>query len=507
MIIKHSFSVALSVVFVFCLVGGAIAEDFDPLLHPKANDYQEWTATWHHQDLGGLAPTVSFTDDSQSELACVHGTGDSMIWTGMYLGSQALRYMITKDPDAHDEMAIIIKYMHDAMAITGTRGYLPRYAGHDYMPYNCGYQGEGHDWKNQGVGQWEGYFWVDHTSRDQYSGYMWGMSLAYEALADGSKDDEGLRDVIREAMIDIIWMLEGNLWNITDQNGEYTGNNAAWIAPGGKRLAWVLTAASIIDEPYYWELLDREFEKIIPILALDASGFLNRYTEYFGNNLRHLDFQAIFRLWPDKKRLEQIWEVWLKRTRPWVANTNNAWYDAVHITGCVRLGACSDEEIGAVAADVQRALTEYWDPPSHARMTYPPELPLDPLSVWLSELDLPEILPDIHPQTLQAHRVKDRCWDDMIWQRSPFSISCGQRPEDLKIVCSGMPYLVAYWMGVYTGLLDGGGPYVDTDFGDPDDDDYSSDDDQPSPGDEPEPEDDDQSEPDVNENSSTGCGC
>ena len=483
---KAIVSCCVSTILLLAVAPAAGAQDFDPFLAERAVAYQEWVETWHTGDMGGLTASVRFTDEGREEIQCVLHQGDSMIWTGMYLGSQALRYRATRDGAALSEVLRIVGYLHFAMGITDTLGYLPRYAGHDVHPWNCGY-GDGHGWKVHGAGEWEGCYWVDHTSRDQYSGWMWGMALAYEALDGDSPEEIAARAAIRQDMRDVIRMLAENEWHITDQNGEWTGNNAHWIGPM-KRLAWLVTAASVVDEAYYWYLLDQQYAECRPFLVADISAFYNRYDEYYGNNLRHLDFQAVFRLWPDRERLEDLYDLWLRHNRRWVANTHNAWFDAVHVTGCRRLDACDPGETAAIAEDIRHGLSVFWEPPNVQRRVACRELPLDPFSVWMDEFlrNHPEMegIIDISPQTAEAHEVDDRCWTDMLWQSPPFHISCGG-VDDPTFVGSGFDYLVAYWMGVYYGLLPGGGPYGDDDLTGDDwaDDDFTEDDDLPEPDD------------------------
>ncbi len=446
----------------------------DPLLQGRADAYQGGIENWWFTgDMGGLTTVSSWTDDTYTTLVCLQNQGDSMIWTGMYLGSQALRYLITGDADALSETQRIVTYMHNAMLVTQTLGYIPRYFGHDVWPWNCN-NPDGSDWKVKGTGDWDGYYWVHQTSRDQYSGYWWGMTLAYEALAG---QDEEKRGWIRQDFADIIQMLVTNSWNITDENGQYTGNHAAWVG-GVMRLAWLVQAAHVIDEQYYWDLLDDQFDKNKIILPIDTNSFFNRYDEFFGNNLRHLAFQSMFRLWPDRERLQFLYDTWQKQNRPWTKNIHNPFFDAVHITGCRRLGECDGDELASIQADALNTLGRYWDPPDYIRGVTCSDQPLDPFSVWMNDfLDkYPALrqLIDVHPQTEDGRELDDRPWTDMYWQSGDVFIASCATGDDKAQIGAGFDYLVAYWMGVYYATLPGDGPYGDDD---PTDDDTMVDDD------------------------------
>ncbi|MCZ7585025.1 MAG: hypothetical protein M5R36_17800 [Deltaproteobacteria bacterium] len=291
-------------------------------LQAKADAFQEFAEDWHGTGLGALTGALTFTNDQYEEIACVHHQGDSTIWTGEYLGAQAFRYMVTQDAGARDEILRVAEYLHITLAITDTLGYVARWAGPNEPPWDCGMP-DGHGWKILGTGEWDGYYWVDHTSRDQYSGWWMGLTLAYDALAnDPSAEAVAMRQQIREDFTDVIDMLVLNSWHITDQNGQWTGNGAHWVA-AIMRLSWISMANHVTEDEDMRTLLDRQYDLNLGLLSIDTFSGLNRYMEYFGNNLRHLAYLAMFRVWPDRERLEHLWEVWEATNRPWVKETHN----------------------------------------------------------------------------------------------------------------------------------------------------------------------------------------
>ena len=446
------------------------AQTFDPELQAKADDYQDYIDTWVITPLGALTGAVTFTDASRSEISCLNYQGDSMIWSGEYLGSQALRYRITGDEGARQNIIDMVQYMQSAHDITGTPGYIGRFAGPDEMPWNCNVKstgGKGPE-KVLGTGEWEGYYWIDETSRDQYSGYMFGMVQAYDAI-----DDEPTKEIIRNAMAEIVEMLTNNRWNITDQNGEYTGNGAAYVGPL-MRLGWLVIAAHVLDDEYYWNLLDEQYVAMKPFLAVDIWSGYNRYREFFGNNLRYLTLQSIFRLWPDRVRLQEIWDLHQRWNRPSTKEILNPFFDAVHVGGCLRLGNCDETEMEQIAADNLKVLQDFWEAPNYRRPVVCSDQPLDPFSVWADQFlhNIPwlEDLINIDPQTAEARELQDRPWTDMYWQSGDvFAVSCSGY-EDQTFVGSGFDYVLGYWLNVFYGILPGDGPYGDDDLDDDDDD-------------------------------------
>ena len=509
---KHVFAMLL-VFMLFSILAAAPAgaEPVDPVLQAKADGYQDHLELWHTPGLGALL-SIQFTDAQRTEMFCGRYQGDSTIWTGMYLASQAIRYKVTQDPDARAEVLRTAAYLHNIMKITETPGYIARFAGPYADEFNCDI-GDDNSWKVFGQGEWDGYYWIDHTSRDQYNGWWFGLAWAYDAV-----DDPDMRATIRDDFTAVIQMLEDNFWNITDQNGEYTGNHAAWVGPT-TRLAWIVITAHVTQDPYYLDLLDVQYEKMRPFLWIDLWSFYNRYDQYYGNNLRHLGFQSIFRLWPDRARLSDLWDIWQSANRPWVADTLNPWFDTVHVSGCRRLDTCDPVEVESIAQDIDLILGQYWDPPSYKREIVCSEQPLDPFSVFMNWLGdkIPwfRSLIDIKPQTKDARELIDRHWTDMYWQSGGvFEASC-HTTEDPTFVGPGMDYLLAYYIAMYYGLLPGPGPlddggFVDDPNDDDDDDDTGDDDDDAGDDDDTTENDDDDDVPPDSTGQDTeeeGCGC
>jgi hypothetical protein len=476
---RSRFLIAALLVAVFALP--AVAEEPDPVLHAKALGYADYIHDWASNGFGpsgewdsiGGVCEQEYTDDTLTELYRLRGSGDSTIWTGMYLASQALRYMATQEPAARDEVLRMAAYAHHVKAVTQTPGYVARFVALDELPWNREYEG-GSDAKILGEGEYEGYFWVDNTSRDQYTGWWLGLSLAYEAV-----DDEDMRAQIRADFKDVIDTLVSNNWRIADQYGIFDGNGAAFILPT-LRLSWTLQAASVGADPDYWQLFDELWDQWAWYLWIDNFSWLNTYGQYFGLNLNHNTFLPLFRLIPDRQRFDDLWAMWTWSVRKWVDWTHNAWYDSVYLAACHRGGYCDQDEIDAIAADVTNTLTVFVPAPNQARNVTPPELELDPFSVFMADLQeqypFIEDLFRISVRTKEPHDFENRCWSDMIWQRTPYHVSCGGTHEPTR-VGPGTDFSIAYWTAYYYGAVPGDGPFGDDDLTEPGDDDDDDDDD------------------------------
>ena len=486
---KFRVTMILLATLMFLGRASAFAEDLDPYLHQKAADYTDWLIRWHSTGLGGVSD-VLFTDETRTEILRTWGAGDSGDWTGTYLVAQAIRYVITGEQEARSEVLRIADYLHVLREITGDPGYLARYAAPDEPPWNVEYQGS--DNKHPGGGEYEGCFWIGENVRDKYITWFWGLSWAYEAV-----DDPQMRATIRQDFRGMITTLQANDWMIIDPWGRM---HAAARIMADIRLSILVQAARVLDEPEFRRLLDEQYERVEDGLWLSTFAFFNRYSEYYAFINNYSNMQPLFRHWPDRERLEHIFNVWKINVRQWSGDGHNPFFDAVYYQACLRLDACPQYELTLIEADAYQSLVEMYEAPNYQReVACRDDLPLDPFSVWadrfLRDHPLLEGLIDIDPQTAVPHEVGDRCWASVLWERSPYHLEC-DREENPAHVAHGVDYLIAYWLGVYYGILPGDGPYGDDDLADDDDDDMGDDD-----------ESDDDDDAAAGDDDEDGCGC
>ena len=460
----------LLLIFVLILAGFSVAHaaDFDPYLHQKAEDYTDWLIQWHSSGLGGVSD-VLFTDETRTEMLRTWGGGDSTDWTATYLVSQAVRYLVTGEPQARDEVIRIAEYLHVVHDITGDPGYLARYAGPNEPPWNV----EHGDCSNgvncyEGEGDYEGDFWIGHQSRDKYMHWYWALTWAWLAV-----DDPDMRATIQEDFVSVLETLIANNWTIVDPWGDTWP--AAEIGPD-LRLAFLLQTATVTGDPKWWAELDAEYERDKYYMWVSTIAFFNKYFDYYAFINSQAVWQPIFMLWPDRPRLEHLVNIWHTNNRKHTANTHNPFFDAIYVQACNRLGGCPQDELDYIEQDAYVSLVDMNEAPNYQRKVTCTDLPLDPFSVWadnfLAQFPWVEQLTgfDIDPQTADAHEVWDRCWASVLWERSPYHITC-DKGDDPAHVTHGMDYLIAYWLGVYYGFVDGDGPYGDDDLTDDDDDD------------------------------------
>lgn len=461
----------LIVVFVFVIcIGFGLADE----LEDKAAAFELWFNTYHVTPYGGTG-YVYFTAPDSFDISS-YSVSDSTIWTGTYLAAEALRYGATGDPEAKENAIRTVNALDTHLKITQVPGFIARFAAPDIAPYNTSYIG--HDRYVAGTGEWAGSFWINNTSRDQYSGWFFGMSLAYDLI-----DDEDTRDLIREDVTAVIENLREHNWWIFGEEGHPT--DAGPHALSTFRLAWLAAAVNIIDTPEIRDLYDEIFERDKGSFALSNFSTMNKYYQYYGFNLSHLNFFTLLRNERNPQRRAFYLQAFHIMIWNLVAHTHNVFFDGIYLANCERAGECRD--YNETLADVQAQLFDFQDPPVREVPLEIPDWPLDPFSVFMSDLidqlDIRDFL-DIEYQTLDPRPVMYRCPRSFMWQKTPYNLIC--EGGDGTEVYPGIDYLLAYWLGRYYDLIPPGNenaPYwppdetIDDDDDDDDNDDDNNDDD------------------------------
>ena len=461
---------ALVTIFFFILTGIAVSDE----LEDRAIDHDDWANTYHFNPYGGVG--YVYFEAPESDVIHRYAFSDSTIWTGTYLAAEAFRYAVTKDAQAKQNALRTIYALDAHLQVTQVPGFIARCVAPDEPPYNTAYIG--HSRYVEGTGDWEGSFWINNTSRDQYSGWFYGLSIAYDLI-----DDEQARQMIREDVSEVIYALRDNWWYILGENGMPT-DAGPHVLPTF-RLAWLAAAVHILDTPEIKQLYLEQYEQNKYTFKLSNISGMNKYYQYYGFNLSHLNFNTLLRNETDPERRAFYLDVYHQMIWRFVSHTHNVFFDAFYLANCERAGGCFDYD--QTLADVQVQLFDFQDPPVREVPKAIPDWELDPFSVFMSDLiDLLGIrnLLDIEYQTLEPRPVQYRCPRSFMWQKTPYNLDCpgGDGTE----VYPGIDYMLAYWMGRYYDLIDPGNPNgiywpgdedVDDDDDDDDDDDNDDNDD------------------------------
>ena len=422
----------------------------------KAEEYDDWHLAWHQPDHGSCIHAF-FTDDNYTEISGYHGLGDSTIWTGTYLGSQSLRYWVTGEAQAKQNAIDKVHTLSGHLHVTGRTGFISRFWGSQSM---LNYYG-GLSWcQNEprchlvDTGPYTGDFWIGETSRDQYTGWFYGMALAYDLI-----DDEPTRDIIRDDVAEVLDELINNYFWILDEAGLPTDAAPNVLPP--MQLSWLTIGYHITGLDWIkTELKKRLLDSNRISIQLNSIAFFNRYSAYFGNNLAHTNWYNLLRLGkeyfsrPDYNFLLSVFE---DQVHTFTRLSHNPWFTAIFMgQGDYTPGLPNDSYKTQVEEDLEdfrpAPLGEYYVPEKD-----PANYTLDPVSVFLTDLQadwpfLTKIFGTAHYQALEPFTVDQYCPAGFMFQWSPYNIrECGA--DNPTKVHSGHDFLAAYWMASYHKVI------------------------------------------------------
>lgn len=445
-------------------------------LHRAALDYDRFFQDKLKPNPHGGLVNVIFEKHSTTNPQSYDDQQDSAIWTGTYLAAEAFRYASTQDPEEKREA---LENARGAAAtldlflkVTGENKLLARFAGpldqtslylHDWQPGKC--QGvktvdqAGKCCKESDCFQSEtdgSLFWLGGTSRDQYTGWFFGMGIAYRLI-----DHPDLRQMIRDDMRTLITALKHENWIIRAPD---EGITSGLVEPM-EQLTWLLIAADVLGaEGCAW--YEERVREVWPVLGSSIENdfnVTNLYMQYYGFNLAFLNFYNLIHLEPNPNRRQFYLDSLMKHTYKYVEGTENVFFD--YITQAV------GGTVPAGTLDQDRDALSYFLPgPAPTSLVVPPQSKLSKVSIDLHHLDK-----KIQPQAEAPYPLAQRCQQDFMWQQTPYAICCfpipsGQTswiPSEYQAICNGLnpfsttthtyfpraDFLVAYWMGRYHGFL------------------------------------------------------
>jgi len=140
-----------------------------------------------------------------------------ILWSGMYLASQALRYRVTGDEEAQDNARRVVAGLRDLTRVTGVEGLYGRTMVRPGVSYDYDGSGNPEIWPESTAAGYEGWRYNNDVSQDGYAGLMFGYGVALEHL----KDKDLLGDV-RQLALEVGRHIVKNGLQIIDADGEVT---------------------------------------------------------------------------------------------------------------------------------------------------------------------------------------------------------------------------------------------------------------------------------------------
>ena len=479
-------------------------------MHDRARAYEQWL----HRDgmaFGGVG-NARYTDaPTYSSVEYLDGLGDSAIWTGTYLASEALRLKATGSADARKNVVELVNTLHLWFNVSGDPGMLARFVVPSGQPHpatlgdldcssprcHCGVTYEGAQ-----------YDYIGHISRDQYQGVMLGYALAYEALGE---DEEDTRELIRQDVVELVeqLMLERTVPMTVTFNGtpvgpfdvtmRFTVLNNAELSNGAVNL--------IVDTSNYDNSEMFGFQEFIPNLAIllkqvpllgalvpaevPRSGSGIMLASFF--NVAFLVTDGVDAYETQRDEMLAFYEGntgfggnindWIPIMTKWSYSDQcgDAYYgNNIAMEPMYNLARLEIDlgRRGIIRSNVLEAkMWEEFDTTKNPffAFIYSADMPGSPASVHQDAetqlaqfpppprvkvaVDLtsdPKYLPHEDGCTNQTDHggavdVGERVVSDFIWQRNPWGLFDSGNPAQTY---PGVDYLVAYWMGRHHGFID-----------------------------------------------------
>ena len=378
-----------------------------------------------------------------------HRGHDGAIWTGQYLGAEAMRYAVTQTPEALAAVTRTLEGVGHLLDVNGGTGLLARAAHPETSTAGQEVVQRGQVFRRAQInGQtWVGYQGTVGITRDQYSGVMFGLGATFEHVPP-------LRNEAARRIQQILDYLEARRWLITEDRPVFNGQNGSrgplfWAGASYQKLAYLLIGHQTDPTRYAQSLAQAGahaetawFTAWVAALNVD---------QYYKFNLNHVNSYSYFRLetdltrWQAMRRADQIIE-------RYVGHHRNAHFDLIRSSYVPSLQPVAH-------GGVREALRQFLQTPHRA--------------VALPTIDLSGVTYDTFTTvgytntsgggvqivtttqqlpTEPLHPILRKPANDFVWQRDPFT-PASPNQGDAEREKSGLDVVLPYWMGRLHGAF------------------------------------------------------
>jgi hypothetical protein len=367
-----------------------------------------------------LDPVFASSDPNSpaySEVVSYARAGDSALWTGHYLAAEAFRYQVTGDSSALDNAWRALRGIHTLLDITGS-GLLARCALPVSSPYAAAIQAEeGRHGIYYASVAGEPYFWIGNTSRDQYSGVMFGLSVAFDMI-----NDPDMKSMIRSDVTRILNYLLARGWNVVMPDGSIS---TTFVHRPDQKLTF-LQIGRRVDPSRFSALYS--LNRFLYASAVGLPIYVDNADEhgsYFKFNLNYINLYNLVRLEADGSSYKRSYMNAYDALRTRTAHHGNAYFNMVDRELKGPDGVRDNDTVAMLQVWLQRPRRDYW---------------LD----WRGEYSACG-----DDNACNPIPVERRINTDFLWQRSPFLLfggGFGTRETP------GIDYILPYWMARQKGL-------------------------------------------------------
>lgn len=375
----------------------------------------------HHMPFGTIVDPV-FASPESAEIVGYSRGGDSAIWTGHYVAAEAFRYRTTGSRKALANVWAGLRGIKDLVDVTGidvlarckvpveweetvdARSIITEEAGHGVY---------------RGVVGGEQNYWIGDTSRDQYSGVFFGLSVAYD-LVDESRD-AAVRPFVRELVTRMLDNLLANDWVVRMPDGRistiFTGRFDQQLA--------LLQLGRVVNPSrfgaVYADYRDSFAAVVAAPILVDCA---DTHESYFKFNLDYINLYVLISH-EDRRSTRRLYKAAYKILRSTTESHENAHFNMIDRALNGPKDARDVETVNLLEAWLERPSRDEW-------------------------VDLRCCVPACgDDRACEPIPVADAVRTDFLWQRSPFLLYGGGAGT---IETAGIDYLLPYWMARYYGI-------------------------------------------------------
>jgi uncharacterized protein (TIGR03437 family) len=340
--------------------------------------------------------------------------GDSALWTGFYLAAESFRYNVTHSGEALAAAKRALAGIQSLVDVTGNNA-MARCLIPETSPYAAAIQNE--EAPNGIYRSGPGDFWVGNTSRDQYSGVLFGLGVAYDLI-----DDPAMRSSIATLTTRLVQFLLDHGWNIVLPSGAIT---TTFLDRPDQQLAFLQLARHVNPDQFStaYEITRATLASlaIVPISFDTLSD-----SSYFKFNLDTINLYTLIHL--ESGLSEDIYRKSYSVLRNHTDGQENAFFNMIDFA--------LNGPNAARDAETRSLLNQWLQRPRR-------DLAVHNEGQYATCGD--------PTQACQPIPVPDRPTSDFLWQRSPYQLS-NQGGSNI-IEGAGIDYILPYWMARYCGVV------------------------------------------------------
>ncbi len=172
-------------VWVRTKTGASLIEWRPMTLEEKARLFDERIEARHVRH--GMVADSALAVRGELSSSATRSSDNDGLWTAMYLGAQAYRFAVTKDPDARAKAERSVRLLMRLEEISGIPGFPAR----SFVSMNEPKPGDG-EWHPTPDGKW---LWKGDTSSDEIVGHYYGYALYFDLVANEAEKAE-IRKVV-----------------------------------------------------------------------------------------------------------------------------------------------------------------------------------------------------------------------------------------------------------------------------------------------------------------------